>query len=75
MDSKLKTRKQGELGFPFVLEPQDESPFMKFGYVYPGQVIPALYNNLIRAPLFRHKPYSTDFLVIRCDRACSMITG
>ena len=38
---------------------------MKFGYVYPGQTVPALYNNLVRAPLFRHKPYPTDFLVIR----------
>ena len=38
---------------------------MKFGYVYPGQTVPALYNNLIRAPLFRHKPYQTDFLVIK----------
>ena len=38
---------------------------MKFGYVYPGQTIPALYNNLIRSPLFRHKAYPTDFLVIR----------
>ncbi|KJA25821.1 hypothetical protein HYPSUDRAFT_85120 [Hypholoma sublateritium FD-334 SS-4] len=56
---------KGDLGFPFVLEPQDESPFMKFGYVYPGQTIPALYNNLMRAPLFRHKPYQTDFLVVR----------
>jgi hypothetical protein len=56
---------QGDLGFPFVLEPQDESPFMKFGYVYPGQTIPALYNNLMRAPLFRQKPYATDFLVVR----------
>ncbi|TFY72421.1 hypothetical protein EVG20_g603 [Dentipellis fragilis] len=54
-----------DLGVPFVLEPQDESPFMKFGYVYPGQTIPALYNNLIRAPLFRHKPPSTDFLVVK----------
>ncbi|PFH54856.1 hypothetical protein AMATHDRAFT_134293 [Amanita thiersii Skay4041] len=54
-----------DLGVPFVLEPQDESPFMKFGYVYPGQTIPAMYNNLVRAPLFRHKPYSTDFLVIK----------
>ncbi|KAI0066428.1 hypothetical protein BV25DRAFT_1820368 [Artomyces pyxidatus] len=54
-----------DLGVPFVLEPQDESPFMKFGYVYPGQTIPALYSNLIRAPLFRHKPYQTDFLVIK----------
>ncbi|KZT74933.1 atypical/TAF1 protein kinase [Daedalea quercina L-15889] len=54
-----------DLGEPIVIEPQDESPFMKFGYVYPGQTVPAIYNNLIRAPLFRHKPYSTDFLVIR----------
>ncbi|KAK0208865.1 TAF1 transcription initiation factor TFIID subunit TAF1 [Desarmillaria ectypa] len=54
-----------DLGVPFVLEPQDDSPFMKFGYVYPGQTMPALYNNLIRAPLFRHKPYPSDFLVIR----------
>ncbi|KAJ3825622.1 TAF1 transcription initiation factor TFIID subunit TAF1 [Lentinula raphanica] len=54
-----------DLGVPFVLEPQDESPFMKFGYVYPGQTMPALYNNLVRAPLFRHKPKHTDFLVVR----------
>ncbi|KAI0778747.1 atypical/TAF1 protein kinase [Trametes elegans] len=54
-----------DLGEPIVIEPQDESPFMKFGYVYPGQTVPALYNNLVRAPLFRHKPYQTDFLVIR----------
>ncbi|KAH9835861.1 atypical/TAF1 protein kinase [Rhodofomes roseus] len=54
-----------DLGEPIVIEPQDESPFMKFGYVYPGQTVPAIYNNLMRAPLFRHKPYPTDFLVIR----------
>ncbi|KLO20695.1 hypothetical protein SCHPADRAFT_897954 [Schizopora paradoxa] len=56
---------KAELGEPFVLEPGDESPFMKFGYVYAGQTAQALYNNLIRAPLFRHKPYQTDFLVIK----------
>ncbi|KAI0095198.1 atypical/TAF1 protein kinase [Irpex rosettiformis] len=54
-----------DLGEPIIIEPQDESPFMKFGYVYPGQTVPSLYNNLIRAPLFRHKPYGTDFLVIK----------
>ncbi|KAJ7926010.1 TAF1 transcription initiation factor TFIID subunit TAF1 [Mycena leptocephala] len=54
-----------DLGVPFVLEPQDETPFMKFGSVYPGQTMPALYNNLVRAPLFRHKPYATDFLIVR----------
>lgn len=57
--------RQYDLGEPIVIEPQDESPFMKFGSVHPGQTVPALYNNLIRAPLFRHKPYPTDFLVIR----------
>ncbi|PPQ67135.1 hypothetical protein CVT25_005736 [Psilocybe cyanescens] len=64
-DEKDEHVPKGDLGFPFVLEPQDESPFMKFGYVYPGQTIPALYNNLMRAPLFRHKPYPTDFLVVK----------
>ncbi|KAF5388608.1 hypothetical protein D9757_004600 [Collybiopsis confluens] len=54
-----------DLGVPFVLEPQDESPFMKFGSVYPGQTVPSLYNNLVRAPLFRHKAKPTDFLVVR----------
>jgi hypothetical protein len=63
--TSLLTSFQGDLGEPFVLEPQDESPFMKFGYVQPGQTIPALYSNLIRAPLFRHKSYLTDFLVIK----------
>ncbi|KAG6911599.1 hypothetical protein DXG01_011902 [Tephrocybe rancida] len=56
-----------DLGVPFVLEPQDESPFMKFGYVDPGTTMPALYSNLVRAPLFRHKSYPTDFLVVRYE--------
>lgn len=43
---------------------------MKFGYVYPGQTFPALYNNLVRAPLFRHKPYPTDFLAVRYEALC-----
>lgn len=48
-----------------MLDPTDDSPFMRFGNVDPGQTIPALYNNLVRAPLFRHKPYHSDFLVVR----------
>jgi transcription initiation factor TFIID subunit 1, fungi type len=56
---------QADYGEAFVLEPSDDSPFMRFGYVYQGQTVPTMYNNLIRAPLFRHKAYSTDFLVIR----------
>ncbi|KAI5476818.1 transcription initiation factor TFIID subunit 1 [Pseudohyphozyma bogoriensis] len=56
---------QADLGEPFLLDMTDESPFKAFGYVYPGQTVPTLYNNLIRAPLFRHKPYPTDFLLVR----------
>ncbi|TDL28234.1 TAF1, transcription initiation factor TFIID, subunit TAF1 [Rickenella mellea] len=65
MDDKDEHIPKADLGEPFVLEPGDESPFMKFGYVYAGQTIQALYNNLIRAPIFRQKPYPTDFLVVR----------
>ncbi|PKY49791.1 hypothetical protein RhiirA4_545508 [Rhizophagus irregularis] len=54
-----------DIGDPVVLDVIDESPFMNFGNVERGQVIPALYNNLIRAPLFRHDANDTDFLVIR----------
>lgn len=56
---------QMDIGEPFLIEPDDQSPFQKFGFVHKGQVVPALYNNLIRAPIFRHKPYQTDFLVVR----------
>ncbi|KAG9044313.1 hypothetical protein FS837_008364 [Tulasnella sp. UAMH 9824] len=54
-----------DLGEPFILEPNDESPFMRHGHVPQGDTVQAVYNNLYRAPLFRHKPASTDFLVIR----------
>ena len=41
---------------------------MKFGNVEPGKTVPSLYNNLIRAPLFRHSAYKTDFLVVRSTK-------
>ncbi|KAF8734575.1 hypothetical protein RHS02_06922, partial [Rhizoctonia solani] len=56
---------KGDLGEPFVLEPNDESPFFKYGSIQHGQTIPAMYNNLVRAPLFKHTPPPTDFLVIK----------
>ncbi|KAG8726504.1 hypothetical protein FRC11_015069, partial [Ceratobasidium sp. 423] len=56
---------KGDLGEPFVLEPNDESPFFKYGSIQHGQTIPAIYNNLIRAPVFKHTPPPTDFLVIK----------
>ncbi|KAG1170192.1 hypothetical protein G6F70_008805 [Rhizopus microsporus] len=54
-----------DIGEPFVLDIGDTSPFMNFGNVEPGQTIPVYYNNLIRAPLFRHEVKHTDFLLIK----------
>ncbi|KAF9917575.1 hypothetical protein BX616_000573 [Lobosporangium transversale] len=56
---------QKEIGEPFVLDVADASPFLGFGNVEPGQTISALYNNLIRAPVFEQPARNTDFLVIR----------
>ncbi|BGP14889.1 hypothetical protein JCM10213_003755 [Rhodosporidiobolus nylandii] len=54
-----------EVGQPLLLEGTDESPFKIFGFVHPGQTVTTLYNNLVRAPLFKHEVPDTDFLVIR----------
>ncbi|KAG8834348.1 hypothetical protein FRC17_009116 [Serendipita sp. 399] len=54
-----------EFGTPFVLQPSDDTPFLKLGSVAPGQTVPSLYNNMIRAPIFEHRPNDTDFLVVR----------
>lgn len=64
-DAKDDHIPRAELGEAFVLDITDESPFMKFGSVEPGQTQPVLYNNMTRAPLFRHKPTGNDFLFIR----------
>ncbi|KAG8862822.1 hypothetical protein FRB96_000832 [Tulasnella sp. 330] len=56
---------QLDVGEPYILEPADESPFFRHGHVHHGETVPAIYNKLYRAPLFRHKPAGTDFLVIR----------
>ncbi|KAI8086731.1 uncharacterized protein BX664DRAFT_387099 [Halteromyces radiatus] len=54
-----------DIGEPFVLEVEDTSPFMTFGNVEPGQTIPVMYNNMVRAPLFSHQVRHTDFLLVR----------
>ncbi|KDN53304.1 hypothetical protein K437DRAFT_242361 [Tilletiaria anomala UBC 951] len=56
---------KSEVGEPFVLDVSDESPFMGFGQVEAGQIQPTLYNNLVRAPLFKQKARAGDFLLIR----------
>ncbi|KAF9922459.1 hypothetical protein FBU30_007413 [Linnemannia zychae] len=54
-----------EIGEPFVLDVTDTTPFLNFGNVEPGQTISALYNNMIRAPIFEQPARNTDFVVIR----------
>ncbi|TKY90977.1 hypothetical protein EX895_000976 [Sporisorium graminicola] len=64
-DAKDEHVPKMDIGEPYLLDVADESPFMKFGNIERGQVQPTLYNNMMRAPLFRHKPAHTDFLLIR----------
>ncbi|MCJ1263225.1 hypothetical protein MMC22_003095 [Lobaria immixta] len=59
------SRPKLEIGETTVLLPQDKSPFSVFGHIDPGQVTPALYNSMFRAPIFKHEPKPADFLVIR----------
>ncbi|KAF3902636.1 hypothetical protein ABW21_db0209904 [Orbilia brochopaga] len=60
-----ETRPKCELGELQVLMSQDKSPFWNFGSIEPGEMVPALYNRMIRAPIFKHSPKSTDFVVVR----------
>ncbi|KAJ2838347.1 hypothetical protein J3B01_001472 [Coemansia erecta] len=54
-----------ELGELFILDINDTSPFLSFGNIESGQVVPALYNNMFRAPLFAQKVRLSDFLVVK----------
>ncbi|KAJ2481732.1 hypothetical protein IWW56_001541 [Coemansia sp. RSA 2131] len=54
-----------ELGELFILDINDTSPFLSFGNIESGQVVPALYNNMFRAPLFAQKVRQSDFLVVK----------
>jgi transcription initiation factor TFIID subunit 1, fungi type len=54
-----------DYGAPMVLELTDASPFFDMGDVMRGQTLPTLWNNLVRAPMFRHKVSETDFLLIK----------
>ena len=55
---------QLDLGQPSILNVGDAEPFL-LGYVDRGQVTQIIHNNLIRAPIFKHQPETTDFLMIR----------
>lgn len=59
------TRPKAPLGETHVLGVEDRSPFWNFGHVAKGDFVPTLYNNMIRAPIFKQELKSTDFLLIR----------
>ncbi|CAN6656879.1 transcription initiation factor TFIID subunit 1 [Trichomonascus vanleenenianus] len=59
------TRPKLPVGETHVLSVQDRSAFWNFGFVESGNVVPTLYNRMVRAPIFKHGPPKTDFLLIR----------
>jgi transcription initiation factor TFIID subunit 1 len=63
-DDKDEHVPQLDLGQPSILNVGDAEPFL-LGYVDKGKVTQIIHNNLIRAPIYRHTPETTDFLVIR----------
>lgn len=54
-----------DLGEPYILMPEDRSPFAMVGQVHPGETVPTLHNQMFRAPIFKHNPRNTDFILGR----------
>lgn len=59
------SRPKAPLGETHVLGVEDRSPFWNFGHVAKGDFVPTLYNNMIRAPIFKQESKLTDFLLVR----------
>lgn len=59
------------IGETHVLGLEDRSPFWNFGFVERGNIVPTLYNQMIRAPIFKHDSSPTDFLLVRSAGAGS----
>lgn len=53
------------VGETHVLGIEDRSPFWNFGFVEKGSIVPTFYNQMVRAPIFRHDSAITDFLLVR----------
>ncbi|KAK6200098.1 uncharacterized protein RJT21DRAFT_135558 [Scheffersomyces amazonensis] len=65
------SRPKTSVGETHVLGVEDRSPFWNFGEVAPGDFVPTLYNNMVRAPIFKHEIKNTDFLLVRSQGAGS----
>jgi hypothetical protein len=64
-DDTERPQPEDKIGDVNVLQPNDKSPFSNFGMVDPGETVRTLHNAMYRAPIFKHDPKPTDFLVIR----------
>jgi hypothetical protein len=64
-DDTARPKPEDGIGETSILLPQDKSPFSLFGQVEPGQQVLTLHNAMFRAPVFKHRPEETDFLVSR----------
>jgi hypothetical protein len=71
-DDPERPQPEDKIGDVNVLLPNDRSPFANFGMVDPGETVRTLHNAMYRAPIFKHDPKATDFLVIRSSTG---ITG
>lgn len=65
IEDTARPKREDGIGETSVLLPQDKSPFSLFGQVEPGQEVLTMHNAMYRAPVFKHNPESTDFLVSR----------
>lgn len=64
-DADEKPAEKPVIGETKILLPEDRSPFAKFGDVGKGETVPTLWNQMYRAPIFKHEPRKTDFIIGR----------
>jgi transcription initiation factor TFIID subunit 1 len=64
-DDPERPQPEDKVGDTTILLPEDKSPFSNFGMVDPGETVRTIHNAMYRAPIFKHEPKSTDFLIIR----------
>ncbi|PVH77322.1 hypothetical protein DL98DRAFT_274101 [Cadophora sp. DSE1049] len=64
-DQKEPAKFDDRVGDTTILLPEDKSPFSIFGTVDPGETVRTVHNAMYRAPIFKHNPKSSDFLVVR----------
>lgn len=64
-DAEEKPENRPPVGETKILLPEDRSPFGNFGDVSNGETLPTLCNQMYKAPVFKHEPRKTDFIIGR----------